>query len=134
MLISRRMTNDSLNLHTSQLEVSEEQPDLDCEETIDENPFAEVPGSLVEVSTVGTPQLIVWGHSEEEITVNSSEIINAYNEIISWRKNTFLVPYGKIGREFIDQLTKHINDWNNRAESQHVSLEGAFVLLALVLQ
>ena len=40
------------------------------------------------------------------------------------KKNSyFLVPYGKIGREFIDQLTKHINDWNNRVESQHIALK-----------
>lgn len=52
-------SNDSFNLHTSQLQVSGEQPDLECDETIDENPFAEVPGSLPEFSTVGTPQSIV---------------------------------------------------------------------------
>ena len=61
------------------------------------------------------------------VTVNSLEIINAYNEISFWRKKIF-------GREFIDQLTKHINDWNNRMESQHVTLKAAFVLLVLGLQ
>ena len=46
----------------------------------------------------------------------------------------FLVKYGKTGREFIDQITKHINDFNNSTESHHVALKAAFVLLALVLQ
>ena len=68
------------------------------------------------------------------ITVSSLEIINASNEITSWRKNIFLVPYGKIGREFSDQITKRINDWNNSTESHHIALKAAFVLLALVLQ
>ena len=46
----------------------------------------------------------------------------------------FLVPYGKLGRAFIDQVTSHINDWNNSSDNCHVSLEAAFVLLAVGLQ
>ncbi|CAB4008847.1 Hypothetical predicted protein, partial [Paramuricea clavata] len=63
------------------------------------------------------------------ITIN-----DAYDEITTWRKNVFLVPYGKIGRDFIDQITMHINDWNSGSENQHVSLKAVFVLLAVGLQ
>ena len=49
------------------------------------------------------------------ITITTATIDDAYNEVTTWRKNTFLVPYGKTGRDFIDQLTKHIDDWNNRS-------------------
>ena len=49
-------------------------------------------------------------------------------------KNVFLVPYGKIGREFIDQVTSHINDSNSSSDNFHVSLKAAFVLLAVDLQ
>ena len=49
-------------------------------------------------------------------------------------KNSFLVPYGKTGRAFIDQITKHIHDWNNGTELQHIALKAAFVLLAVGLQ
>ena len=74
--------NDSLNLNTSPPHVFGGQPDVERNETVDENPFAEVPGSSLEFPSVGTPQSIffVWGQSEERvITVSSSEIINAYN-------------------------------------------------------
>ena len=94
-------------MHTTAIQVPEEQLDTERDETTDEILFAEVPGSLSEYTPVDTPQWIVWGQSSGKlITVNSSVIINAYNEITAWRKNTFLVPYGKIGRDFIDQLTK----------------------------
>ena len=66
--------------------------------------------------------------------MTTSTIANAYEEITRWRKNTFLVPYGKIGKEFIDQLTMHIMDWNNGSESQHIALKAAFVLVAVCLQ
>jgi len=46
----------------------------------------------------------------------------------------FLVPYGKIGKEVIDQLTMHIMDWNNGSENQHIALKAAFVLVAVCLQ
>ena len=49
-------------------------------------------------------------------------------------KNTFLVPYGKVGRDFIDQLSKHINDWTNGTAMQHLGINAAILLLAVGLQ
>ena len=60
--------------------------------------------------------------------------IKGYDEITQWRKNTFLVPYGKVGREFIKQLTHHITEWNNASHAQHIALKAAIVLLAMALQ
>ena len=60
-----------------------------------------------------------------------SVILEAYDEITTWRKNVFLVPYGRTGRDFIDQLTLHINKWNKASDNQHIALKAAFVLLAV---
>ena len=49
-------------------------------------------------------------------------------------KNTFLVTDGKKGRDFIDQLSKHINDWNNDTATQHLAQKTTFVPLAVGLQ
>ena len=68
------------------------------------------------------------------ITITTATIDDAYNEVTTWRKKTFLVPYGKTGRDFIDQLTKLIDDWNNRSPMQHLALKAAIVLLATALQ
>ena len=93
-------------------------------------------GRLPEYVAVDIPSITIWGRRADGsiITVNSSTIINAYDEITRWRKNTFLVPYGKVGRDFIDQLTQHINDWNNASQTQHIALKAAIVLLATALQ
>ena len=95
-----------------------------------------LPGRLPDYNVVDTPLIINWGRRADgsTITVYSSVITKAYDEITQWRKNTFLVPYGKIGREFIDQLTTHITDWNNAAQMQHIALKAAIVLLATALQ
>ena len=66
--------------------------------------------------------------------MNVSTIEDAYDEIVKWWKSTFLVPYGKIGREFIDKFTEHINDWNNGSPLQNIALKAAIFLLAVGLQ
>ena len=93
-------------------------------------------GCLPEHNVVDKPSMITWGTRSDGslIVIPTSIITDAYNEIITWRKNVFLVPYGKTGREFIDQVTLHINDWNSNSDQQHISLKAAFVLLAVALQ
>ena len=68
------------------------------------------------------------------MTADVSTIEDAYDEIVKWQKHIFLVPFGKIGREFIDKFTKHINDWNNRSPLKHVALKTAIVLQQLALK
>ena len=93
-------------------------------------------GCLPEHNVVNKPRMITWGKRDDGslVVLSTSLITDAYNEIVKWKKNAFLVPYGKIGREFIDQVTLHINDWNNGSDNQHISLKAAFVLLAVALQ
>ena len=68
------------------------------------------------------------------IIVDVSTIENAYDEISKWRKNKFLVPFGKTGKEFIDTLKELINKWNKGSEMGFISLKVAIVLLALCLE
>ena len=94
------------------------------------------PGCLPEYITIYKPSMINWGKRSDSkvIVISTSVITDAYNEIATWRKNGFLVPYGKVGRDFIDQVTLHINDWNSGSDNQHIPLKAAFVLLAVGLQ
>ena len=91
--------------------------------------------SLPEHEITEKPAIIKWEKDKNGVLINiqSSDIIKAYEEIILWRKNVFLVPYGKIGKEFIDQLTTHVNQWNSKSEQQHIALKAVFVLLAVGL-
>ena len=94
-------------------------------------------GYLPEHNVVDKPSKITWGTRSDgtrSVVIPTSIITDAYNEIVTWRNNVFLVPYGKTGKEFIDQVTSHINDWNSNSDQQHISLKAAFVLLAVALQ
>ena len=93
-------------------------------------------GCLPNHEAIYAPSTFAWSQQDDgrTITVSLSNIDNAYNEISKWRKNTFLVPYGKVGREFIDKMTEHINDWNNGSKMQPIALKAAIVLLAVGLQ
>ena len=66
--------------------------------------------------------------------VNVSIIENAYDEISKWRKNTFLVPIGRTGEEFIDTWEELTNKWKNSSEMELIALKVAIVLIALCLQ
>ena len=83
-------------------------------------------GCPPEYKAVETPFSFNWGLSSHgaTFTVKTSTIDYAYN----------LVPYGKTGKDFIDQLAEHINVWNKGVEGQHVSLKAATVLMAVGLQ
>jgi len=53
-----------------------------------------------------------------------STIEDAYDEIVKWRKNTFLVPYWEKGREFIDKFTKHIKIPLDKGEGKGATYRG----------
>ena len=62
-----------------------------------------------------------------DILIPTSLFDNAYGEIVLWRKNTFLVPYGKVGRKFIDTLSNLIKQWNDCTHLQCIALKAFFV-------
>ena len=91
------------NLHMSTMQLPEE---LQSDQSKHERLSDKVTGSLPECNTLHTSSSFVWGQYDEgrSIIVNVSTIENTYDVISKWRKNTFLVPFGKTGKEFIDTL------------------------------
>ena len=69
------------------------------------------------LNRVSQPDLVKWGEvNGVNITVSMNAMNEAYNELVYWHKNLFLVPCGKISKDFIDELILQINDWNYEAE------------------
>ena len=52
----------------------------------------------------------VWGpHTVDDL----NEIINAvYEEIVFWKSNIFHVPTGAVGKEYVKEMRRLLNAWN----------------------
>ena len=57
-----------------------------------------------------------------------------YEEIVYWRKNLFLVPSGKHGKEFVKELTSWIQQFNDGSQNCQIALKVCMILPAILLQ
>ena len=78
------------------------------------------------------PQPLVWGsHSLADIQL----IVNAtYDEIVHWRKNIFLLPSGKAGKQFIRETTRLLDIWTKESVLCKIALKAVMIMPALLLQ
>ena len=74
----------------------------------------------------------IWGNYESDIF--EKNLNNAYEKIVHWKKNIFLLPTGKAGKEFIDQMTRLVGEWNNDSPLKSISLKALMVMPCLLLQ
>ena len=58
----------------------------------------------------------------------------AYSEIAHWRRNTFMVPSGKAGKQFVQELTALFNAYAQGSALESVALTSVMVACALLLQ
>ena len=84
-------------------------------------------------SQIANQQIRVWGdHTADDI----QQIISAaYEEIVYWRPNMFHVPSGAIGKEYIKEITRLIDAWNNNNKHlKPISLKAVMIMPYLLLQ
>ena len=58
----------------------------------------------------------------------------AYDETVKWKRNIFLVPTGKIGQSYIEELTKTIQLFTTASKLEEVALTMVMIMPALLLQ
>ena len=63
----------------------------------------------------------VWNDSVCHVKF-SEDVDLAYNEIVHWKQNLFMVPSGKIGRAFTDELTRLLMAYGEGNNLQKVAL------------
>ena len=61
-------------------------------------------------------------------------ICNAYDEVIFWRKNLFMLPSGKASKQFIRELTFWIEQYNKNTHLHGISLKVFMLLPGLLMQ
>ena len=66
---------------------------------------------------------------------NFVSIVNSiYEDITSWRRNLFKVPTGKAGQDFIEEVTKCINQFNYNTAIEPIALKLSMIAFPLLLQ
>ena len=53
---------------------------------------------------------------------------------MGWKKNIFLLPRGRVGREFLTELTRLINLFNYKTKWKDVAISLVHVFIPLMLQ
>ena len=80
-----------------------------------------------------TDETVTWG-SMTGLKEIKSNVDKLYLEIISWQKNLFLLPRGKVGKEFLSELTRLINLFNRKTVWSDVALSLVHIFIPLMLQ
>ena len=73
-----------------------------------------------------------WGEQEGEDLAET--IRSAYYEVTTWRRNIFLVPSGKAGKEFVRELTRLINAYAQATALESVAMFAVMTACTLLLQ
>jgi hypothetical protein len=109
-LVKKQKLNQS---HTSS------QPVIRNEEQI---PIAEI----IEISN------FKWGNKDG--TAISKEITEAYEKVVYWRKNLFMLPTGAIGKEYIRELTRLFQAWTYNTPESKIAMKAVHLMPNLLLQ
>ena len=66
--------------------------------------------------------------------ISIKDVNHAYEKIIHWRKNLFMVPTGAAGKTFINGTTKMINFWTDNLPLKLIAFKPLHIMPALLLQ
>jgi hypothetical protein len=61
-------------------------------------------------------------------------INDAYEEIVHWKRNVFLVPSGRVGKSFIQELARIYQAFADTSPLECISLKACSVMQSLLLQ
>ena len=90
---------------------------------------------FVEPRTTGPWEKIegaVWGDMKGSVIVDAVDKV--FLSVSKWRQNLFMLPSGKVGEEFIEQLDKCIEYFNNGSAFEPIALTMAAIIWHLLLQ
>ena len=76
---------------------------------------------------------IKWGELDGELSIKTC-ISATYREVISWRKNIFMLPRGKAGTDFLKELSRLLYLFIDDTKWSRIALSLVHIFLPLMLQ
>jgi hypothetical protein len=77
-------------------------------------------------------QIFMW--NEVNGTDFCDMINDAYEEIVNWKRNVFLVPSGRVGKSFIQELARIYQAFADTSPLECIALKACSVMQSLLLQ
>ena len=77
-------------------------------------------------------QNFVWGVLDGASFVNV--MMNAFAEVVHWRKQFFQIPNGQVGKEFVSELARLFRCYADNSALESVALKAVTVCCVLLLQ
>ena len=75
-----------------------------------------------------------WGSKDGKAFCDNIMIDEAYNDIIHWKRNIFLLPSGATGKAFIREITRLLQTFAEGSAMECIALKASFVMQILLLQ
>ena len=73
-----------------------------------------------------------------EDTFENTRAVKLFKDIFNWtsnwRQNVFNIPSGRLGKEYVSEMTKLIETWCNKHENSSFALYGLMIMPKLILQ
>ena len=76
--------------------------------------------------------LYKWGDFDDKTF--EKNVQHAYDVIVYWRKNLFLLPTGKFGKSYIDENTRLMNAWVEDSPLKNIAFKAIMIMPSLLLQ
>ena len=76
---------------------------------------------------------IKWGVLEGEANIKA-KMVAIYEEITKWRKNLFMLPRGKVGTDFIKEVTRILRQFTIPSKWSRIALTQLHIFIPLMLQ
>ena len=80
-----------------------------------------------------TDDTYMWNGLVDGDTFQSS-VNSAYSEVVKWKRNIFLVPFGKTGERFVDELSMLFRAYGESTALEPIAITAAMTMPALLLQ
>ena len=92
---------------------------------------------LTQVSTMTVPINIPKNHynwSDYDDYVFEKKFNVIYNIMVYWKKNVFMLPAGRAGKDYIDEITRLLNTWIQDSAIKHNTFKAIMVMSSSILK
>ena len=89
--------------------------------------------SNIEIQNISTPSLrYKWDNYQDYLSERNVSL--AYEKIVNWKKNLFLLPSGQAGKSFIDEMSRLINESIRKSPLKDIAFKAIMVMPCLLLE